>query len=303
MERNEIGGVLPVLYSFFDDAGNLRPDGYRHQAAHAMENGARGVVLFGFVTQFYRLAFREKIDAIRATRDALGGRGSLGVTVMEPTPQGQRELVRAAESEGADWIILQPPLGPPVRSADWMDMLRALIDGATAPVAVQNASIANARLSNAELAALQADCPNLVAVKAETSTAEIVAFARQYGTSFRTITGDWGAEYPLYLRHGAHGLIPAPNFVPEQAALHAAGEAEDWDRVDALHARVLPLLQFLRDREGIEAQMLLGKHAYCWRTGYDPGVNRAPGPQSLDPAVMTHARRLTETLTGETARS
>ncbi|MEO1105721.1 MAG: hypothetical protein AAFW98_18640, partial [Pseudomonadota bacterium] len=61
MNASEIGGILPVLYSFFDERGGLRQEGFAHQVAHSMENGSRGVVLFGFVTQFYRLTFSAKV--------------------------------------------------------------------------------------------------------------------------------------------------------------------------------------------------------------------------------------------------
>lgn len=292
-----ISGIHPVLYAFFDDAGQLRQDGFRHQVDHCMESGAGGVVLFGFVTQFYRLSFAEKIASLRTTVAAMQGRGQVGVTVMEPSPEGQAALIRAAREEGANWVIVQPPLGPPVQASDWLPMLRDLIKYAGLPVAVQNAAIASAQLKNEQLISLQQDCPDLRAVKAETSTAEVGAFCRDQGDRFRILTGDWGVEYPFFARQGAHGLIPAPNFVPEHVAQHRAVESGDWDTVDAIQERILPLMQFLRERPAPEGQILLGKLAYGWRTGFDTGPNRAPGPRMVDPAIAAHARHLWARLT------
>lgn len=291
-----IEGIHPVLYAFFDAAGRLRQDGFRQQVDHCLDHGAGGVVLFGFVTQFYRLSFAEKIESLRTTVAAMQGRGQVGVTVMEPSPQGQADLIRAAREEGADWVIVQPPLGPPVMADDWLPMLRDLLGQAGLPVAVQNASIANAHFTNEQLRALQETCPDLRAVKAETGTAEVGAFCRDHGHRFRVLTGDWGVEYPFFARQGAHGLIPAPNFVPEQVAQYRAAQAGDWDRVDAIQERLLPLMQFFRERPAPEGQILLGKLAYGWRTGVDTGPNRAPGPQAVDPAIAAHARHLWERL-------
>lgn len=296
MTTFSISGVHPVLYAFFDGEGRLRQDGFRQQVAHCMENGAGGVVLFGFVTQFYRLTFAEKIDSLRTTVAAMQGRGLVGVTVMEPSPGGQAALIRAAREEGADWVILQPPLGPQVQAADWLPMLRDLTGRAGLPVAVQNASIASAQLTTDQLLSLQQDCADLRAVKAETGAAEVGAFCRDHGARFRVLTGDWGVEYPFFARQGAHGLIPAPNFIPEQAAQHRAAEAGDWDRVDEIQERLLPLMQVIRQRPAPEGQISLGKLAYGWRTGFDAGPNRQPGPQAVDPAIAAHARHLWERL-------
>ncbi|MCK7615708.1 dihydrodipicolinate synthase family protein [Roseibium sediminicola] len=292
MRPDEIGGVLPVLYSFFDDGGNLRLDGFRHQCEHCLANGANGVVLFGFVTQFYRLSFAEKVAALRETARSLEGRGTLGVTIMEASVAGQMELIRVARDEGADWVILQPPLGPPARAPDWMEMLKPLIDEAGIPVAVQNALIAGTCLSNGDLITLQTECPNLMGVKAETSSEDVAAFARNCRDRFRILTGNWGVEYPFFLRSGVHGVIPAPNFVKEQVALHKAAIREDWEKVDQIHAQILPLMQFIRERPAPEEQIILGKQAYSWRTSYTVGTNRKPGPASINSHILAHAHNL-----------
>ena len=288
----DLGGIHPVLYAFFDHAGRLRQDGFRHQVEHCLDRGAGGVVLFGFVTQFYRLTFAEKVEALRTTVAASAGQGQVGVTVMEPSPEGQAELIRVARDEGAHWVIIQPPLGPPARPRDWLEMLPPLITDAGLPVAIQNADIASTRLSNDDLLDLQGRAPGLVAVKAETDSVDVAAFAEEHGNRFRVFIGNWGVEYPFFRRHGAHGLIPAPNFVSEQVSLHAATERGDWDEAERLHARILPLMQFLRERPPPEGQIQLGKLAYGWRTGFDPGGNRAPGPQRVDPRLAAHAERL-----------
>ena len=291
-----IGGILPVLYSFFDDGGGLRLDGYAHQIDHAMASGAHGVVLFGFVTQFYRLTLAEKLDVIALAARQLAGRGTLGITVMEPTIEGQRALVTAAEDAGADWIIVQPPLGPPCLPQDWVVLVEALARATPLTVALQNAPLTGTTLTAAALAELNRAAPNIAAVKAETDSADVAAFATAHGDTFRVITGNWGVDYPFFRAHGVHGLIPAPNFVAEQVEIHDATERGDLGRADAVHAKILPLMQFIRERGGVEAQLILGKYAYERRTGYPAGGNRLPGPPRIDPLLRAHIDRLTDTL-------
>lgn len=293
-----IGGVLPVLYTFFDEEGRIRLDGFDHQVGHCIENGAQGVVLFGFVTQFYRLAFEEKLTIIDTTARALKGRGSLGVTVMETTIEGQIALVRSAEAAGADWIILQPPLGPPSVPKLWLQMIEKVAAATNLPVAIQNAIVAGTTLSIEELIGLQDRCPNICLCKAETASEDVARFAREHGDRFRVITGNWGVEYLFHRANGAHGLIPAPNFVAEQVAIHRDTEPGIRNMTVPLaqHARILPLMQFIRERPPVEAQLILGKYAYQWRTGYKAGGNRLPGPQTIDPGVRAHLDILCDAL-------
>lgn len=290
-----IGGILPVLYSYFDEGDALRPGAFAAQTRHCMESGAAGVVLFGFVTQFYRLTFAEKQAAMAETAAALeGGPGLMGVTVMEATATGQITLARAAEAAGADFVILQPPLAPPGCNPDWIRMVEAVAGATDMAVTIQNAALAGATMSPAQLVALQERCPNLVGVKAETSSAEIAAFARDQGDRFRVLTGNWGVEYPFFAVNGAHGLIPAPNFVPEQVAIHAELQPGGAGLDAALHrhARILPLMQVFRERPTVEDQVLLGKQHLAARIGLDPCVGRRPGPRVVDSALSEYAELL-----------
>lgn len=293
-------GIHPVLYSFFGEDDALRYDGFEQQVEWCLKEGAAGIVLFGFVTQFYRLTNAEKREAMRVCAAALGGRAPFAVTVMEPSVAAQIELVRAAEAAGAGWVILQPPLGPPSLPARWLEGLVTVAAATSLPVAVQNAPIAGTTLSNAELVALQERAPNVTICKAETGAVDVAAFAREEGERFSVMTGNWGVEYPYFRANGAHGLIPAPNFVGEQVALHRASDpaAPDLDETDRIHAAILPLMQFLREREPPEGQILLGRYAYQRRTGYAAGGNRLPGPLAIDPALTRHVDRLCERLWG-----
>jgi len=131
-------------------------------------------------------------------------------------------------------------------------------------------------------------------VKAETESIDIARFGRDHGARFRILTGNWGAEYPYFREDGAHGLIPAPNFVPEQAAIHHATDPRtpNFARAIKLYARIFPLMQFIRERPGVEEQLLLGKHMLAQRLNLASCLGRLPGPQIVDASLLSHAERL-----------
>jgi dihydrodipicolinate synthase/N-acetylneuraminate lyase len=296
---HRIGGIIPVLFSFFDERGAIRLDAFDHQIDHCLENGATGIVLFGFVTQFYRLSFSEKVAITERCARRLGGRGMLGLTVMEPTPEGQQDLIRLGEDNGVDWIILQPPLGPPPGGRRWLPLIRHLASSTSLAVAVQNAAMTGSTLSIDDLVALQEACPNVRYVKAETDMLDIADFATRHGSNFGVITGNWGIDYPFQRLQGAHGLIPAPSFVREQVAIHNSFEPGGGGIEAALpiQERILPLMQFFRERS-IDEQLLLAKYVFAQRTGLDLGGERLPASGPLDRRMVEYANRLTQRLDG-----
>ena len=192
-KSSRIEGIIPVLFSFFDHRGAIRLDAFDHQIEHCIDNGATGVVLFGFVTQFYRLSYAEKVIITEHCARRLNGRGTLALTIMEPTPDGQRDLVKVAEANGADWIILQPPLGPPPGGRRWIPLIRHIASSTTLPTAIQNAATTGSTLSVADLVALQQACPNVRYVKAETDMLEIADLASDERHGLSVITGNWAS--------------------------------------------------------------------------------------------------------------
>ena len=129
-------------------------------------------------------------------------------------------------------------------------------------------------------------------------SAKVVEFSRKHGSHFRVITGDWRVDCLVLIRHGAHGLFPAPNFVPEQSDLHRAAAGGDWHEAGRIHGSILPLMQPIRKKPGIDAHVFLGTQTCFWRTRYDPGAKRVPDPQSLPRPGMESTRILAERLGG-----
>ncbi len=70
----------------------------------------------------------------------------------------------------------------------------------------------------------------------EMRSADMVKFARKHGGRYRVIMGDWRVDYLAQLRHGARGLIPAPNFVPEQSTLYGLPPRVTGVRLPAISA-------------------------------------------------------------------
>lgn len=297
MAEHSITGIIPVLFSYFDADGGLRLDAFGQQLDHCLREGASGVMIFGFGTQFYRLTPTEKLEILDYCAHHLHGRGTLGVTVTGETVETQIALARAAERAGAHWLILQPPPGPPVGGARWLPVVERVAAATSLPIAIQNAAIAGSTLSMPQIEALASRCPTLSFLKAETETLAVADLITRMGHRLSVIAGNFGVDYPFLRQVGAQGMIPGPNFVGEFVKMHRAFEpgGGGMSAAMALHEAVMPLTQLIRDSHS-DIGLLIGKRAFAHRSGIDPGGERMPMAGPLDARLAAHIDALAERL-------
>ena len=102
-------GVYPILYSFFDDEGQLDREAMRRQVEGCITGGAHGIAVMGLATEVGKLDVNERRRVIEWVGEDINGRVPYAVTVGEGSVSGQIEFVKGAQAVGADWVILQPP--------------------------------------------------------------------------------------------------------------------------------------------------------------------------------------------------
>ena len=168
MDPSTIAGIWPILYAFFDAAGQLDRSAMRLELDGCVAGGAHGVAVMGLATEVGKLDVRERRRLLEWVAEDLAGRKPLAVTVAEPSVAGQLEMARAAERLGAGWVILQPPPVAGLPEREYVRFLGAVADGVSLPVAVQNApGYLGVALSNAGLRELARQHPNVCLLKGE----------------------------------------------------------------------------------------------------------------------------------------
>ena len=177
-----------------------------------MRHGAHGVAILGLATETNKLDTGERRRILEWTAEALRGRLPLAVTVAEPSVHGQVAFVRAAKEAGADWVILQPPAA--AAATGEKELLRffgAVADSTDLPVALQNAAqFLGVGLSNAGLATLHRQHPNVCLLKGEAPAHVIERLVADTDGVYRVFNGRGGMELTESLRAGCAGIIPAP---------------------------------------------------------------------------------------------
>ena len=199
---------------------------------------------------------------------------------------GQVAFARAAQEAGADWVILQPPPVAGLAEAEYLRFFGAVADAAPLPVAIQNAAqFLGIGLSNAALATLHRNHPNVSLLKGEAPAHVIARLIDDTGGAFRVFNGRGGLELPDCLRAGCVGMIPAPECFDLQVAIYDAMQRGD---ARTRRERALP-----RDAAAGHVHDELDRHVRLLRQahrGAAPGLGRRARSRAGAAADAVRAR-------------
>ena len=271
-------GIYPMLYAFFDSAGELDRDAMRAQVNGALAQGVHGIAVGGLATETNKLSTEERRTLMQWAAEDVTGRVPLSVTIAESNVAGQSAMAKLAAELGAAWVVLQPP---PVRGASEAELIRfygAVADASPLPVGIQNApEYIGIGVSNAGFAELNRRHPNVSILKAEGPATYIAALRAETAGAFTLFNGRNGMELVDSLRAGCHGMIPGVDACDRQVAIYNALRNGDEAEADRAFAEILPLLSFLMG--SIDHLLCYGKRLTARRLGLGPVHDRVPAQQ------------------------
>jgi 4-hydroxy-tetrahydrodipicolinate synthase len=291
--RTDFHGIYPILYAFFDPHGAPLREPLVAQVEAAVRHGAHGVAILGLATETNKLDTSERRRILEWTAEALDGRLPLAVTVAEPSVHGQAAFVRAAQDAGADWVILQPPASAAATGErELVRFFGAVAATTDLPVALQNAAqFLGAGLSNASLATLHRQHPNVCLLKGEAPAHVIERLVADTEGVYRVFNGRGGMELPDCLRAGCVGMIPAPECFDVQVAIYEAmrrGTPEGEAEAERLYRGILPLIAFMM--ASIDTFVCYGKRVVARRLGIADVFDRAPAQQPTEFGLLMAER-------------
>jgi 4-hydroxy-tetrahydrodipicolinate synthase len=290
--KSKFHGVYPILYSFFDDQAQLDRDAMRRQVEACIAGGAHGIAVMGLATEVGKLDVNERRQVIEWVGEDIDGRVPYAVTVGEGSVSGQIEFVKAAQAEGADWVILQPPAIAGVPESQYVRFLGDVAEKSDIPLAVQNApGLMATSLSNKALKELNRQHSNVCLLKAEGPATYIKQLMEDTGGAFDIFGGIAGIQLPDSLRAGCVGMIPAADLFDPQVRIYELmrqGMPEAVAEAERLHRELLPLIVFMMS--SVENFIAYGKHLMAKRLGLKNGKARQPSVPVTDFGlqIMSH---------------
>lgn len=269
-------GLLSFPVTHFSKDGDFAPDPYRQHIAWMLSNRPAALFAAGGTGEFFSLAADEFTDVVSTAVSETDGR----VPVLAGCGYGTRtaiEFARAAESAGADGLLLFPPYLVNADATGLVAHAKAVCDATRLGVIFYNRD--NAVLNESSLERLCGTCPNLVGLKDGHGDIELITrICARLGDRLVYVGGLPTAEtFALpYLEIGVTTYSSAIfNFLPRFAQdFYSAVRRRDHAVVlTMLRDFVLPYIAIRNRRKGYAVSIV---KAGLKAVGRDPGPVRPP---------------------------
>ena len=236
------------------------------QAQLMLDQNVDGMTVLGLATEVQKLSLTEQQTVISAVAQVLDGRCPYSVTISGNSIAQQSELARYALDQGADWLILQPPMAGHFPGDTYLDFFSAVAEEFSAPFAIQNAPQYLGRALSAEdVERLKANHNHFSLIKAEISAVALAAFIRSAGHGLTILNGRGGLELTDCLRAGADGFVLAPDVCDYSKRMFDLYRAGKQKEMDALYSEALPAIVFIM--QSLEHLICYGKRLFAARAG------------------------------------
>ena len=235
------GTVLTAMVTPMHEGGALDFKAAQELARFLVARGSDGLVLSGTTGEAPTTHAPEKVDLVRAVREAVGP----DVTIL--TGAGSNDTAHAVrmaeqgEDAGADGILALTPYYSKPTQAGVMAHFRAILGASSLPVMLYDIPGRTALAFADDTLVELASHPRVVAVKDATGkVADAAAKIARTGLAW------YSGDDPLtldFLKAGAVGVVSVSSHIAsrEIAAMIAAFEAGDLDTAQTIHAQLLPV--------------------------------------------------------------
>lgn len=276
-------GIHAILYALFDDQEKLDRSAMRRQVEVCLEVGVHGMAALGLATEVSKLTDAERRTIMDWIAEDNGGRVPLSLTIFGSSVAEQIAQMRHAESVGADWLILQPPMVGQYGAAEYIRFFGRVAEATDLPVAIQNAPAFMGRgLSSSEISDLVRQHPNIQLIKGEGPVVDIAGLVEATGGKLPIFNGRAGLEMLDNLRIGCRGLILAPDCIDYAVAAYDSFQAGDEDVALETYRKMLPAV--VSTMQGLENLLCYGKRLFALRSGmtiHDRGPVLRPNAAGL----------------------
>ena len=242
------GRVMTAMVTPFDASGEVDFAQAQELAQMLIASGSDGVVVAGTTGEAPTLSKAEKLDLVRAVKQAAGRRGHVLAGTSSYNTRESVELSREAEAAGADGLLLTVPYyNKPSQEGIYRHM-QAIASAVDIPCVLYNIpGRTSVNMTPESIIRSAATTPNIVGVKEASGNLDAVSkIVEEAGDGFRVWSGDDQITLPL-LSVGGYGVISVcTHLVGEQmksmVQAYVSGRVGEAAQI---HRRLLPLMTAL----------------------------------------------------------
>jgi dihydrodipicolinate synthase/N-acetylneuraminate lyase len=236
-------GILPIVYTPFDEAGRIDYDDLARLVEYLIAAGAHGLAAVGGASECHKLTLDERRELAAATARFAAGRVPVVVGTSAVNTGEAVALSRHAESIGAPAVFLTPPLYGPANAEALTAHYGAVARAVSIDVMVQDAQVSVTPALQVQLAE---QLPNVRYSKEEAplDSGHRISELRRLRPELAVLSG--GSYLLDDLARGAQGAIPGSIGVADLARAYDLSTAGDSAGARSAFDHFTPLSFFRR---------------------------------------------------------
>ncbi|HZZ78887.1 MAG TPA: dihydrodipicolinate synthase family protein [Gemmataceae bacterium] len=287
-------GVLPIVHTPLTDADEIDVATLRREIDWAYAQGADGLGT-GMVSELLRLTFDERIALTHHIAEMSAGRGAVFAGVGAESTKQALVYAKAAEKAGCDAVMAVPPVMTGLPEDQIVDYFRAISDGISLPVIVQDASgyVGKAIPLGVYVQLLDHYGPEKIVFKPEASPIgpNLSALRDATGGKARIFEGSGGILLVDSYRRGIAGTMPGMELLDGIVALWKALQRGDDAAVYRVYYPICAIVA-LQLQAGLDGFLAIEKDLLVKRGVFPSARRRKPYAWDLDPETAAEVDRL-----------
>lgn len=245
MKKFKWEGVMPAITTQFDVKGNLDLDTFKINLSHQINAGVNGIILGGTLGEASTLTNQEKQQLLAVTLGEVNGKIPVIMNIAEQATIEAIRLAQKAESEGADGLMLLPPMRYKATDEETVTFFSTIANATKLPIMIYNNPIDYKIEVTLEMFAALESYKNITAVKESTrDITNITRMINRFGDRFQILCGvDTIAMEALLM--GANGWVAGlvDAFPRETVAIYSYCKQGELEKARSIFSWFLPLLE------------------------------------------------------------
>ena len=238
-------GVMPALTTQFDAQEQLNLEAFELNLVAQIEAGVHGIVLGGTLGEASTLTASEKVLLLKKAQDVISGRIPVIINIAEQSTGDAIAAAQAAEANGADGLMLLPPMRYKATDEETVQYFAAIAQSTKLPIMIYNNPVDYKIEVTLYMFDELQQYKNIQAVKESTrDISNVTRMINRFGSRYQILCGvDTLAMESLVM--GADGWVAGlvDAFPRETVAIFAYTKAGKIDEALTIYRWFLPLLE------------------------------------------------------------
>ena len=238
-------GVMPALTTQFDAQEQLNLEAFELNLVAQIEAGVHGIVLGGTLGEASTLTASEKVLLLKKAQDVISGRIPVIINIAEQSTGDAIAAAQAAEANGADGLMLLPPMRYKATDEETVQYFAAIAQFTKLPIMIYNNPVDYKIEVTLDMFDELQQYKNIQAVKESTrDISNVTRMINRFGSRYQILCGvDTLAMESLVM--GADGWVAGlvDAFPRETVAIFAYTKAGKIDEALRIYRWFLPLLE------------------------------------------------------------